>query len=319
MDQLLSRWAIHLRILRGLSAKSIAVYRRQVDEFFIWRKSEDIASVRRKEIERYMEHLFYKSNANATRAKKLGALTGFFRFCVYEGLLKEDPAHNVPKPRVWRKLIQALTKSERLRMFEHINYECEKGLRDAAVMILLTFGGLRIGEIAGLRLHDLVNDDNKVMIQLPDNIVKHHSSRVVDLWQAPSELLWAWVQLRYNAHSAKKTAPVFISYYRGDRLRKNRCFEARDIRRLVSKLAAAADIRRVSVHPHMFRASHGSDLRHIEGYDIVAIAARLGHRNIATTDRYLPQRRRVGKKYRSLRHFWLDWERLIVKGGKCEG
>ncbi|MCP4744728.1 MAG: site-specific integrase [Desulfobacteraceae bacterium] len=143
-----------------------------------------------------------------------------------------------------RKLIQALTKNERLPMFEHVNYECEKGLRDAAVMILLTFGGLRIGEIAGLRLHDIIIDDASVIVQLPDDIVKHNSSRIVDLWQAPSQLLWRWVQLRYSGHGAKKTAPVFISCSRAGRV-KDRSLQTRDIRRLVSKLAAAADMRQL--------------------------------------------------------------------------
>ncbi len=60
----------------------------------------------------------------------------------------------------------------------------------------------------------------------------------------------------------------------------------------------------------MFRASHAQDLRHVEGYDIAAIADRLGHKNISTTDQYLPKRRRVGRKHRSLRDYWIEWERL---------
>ncbi len=82
----------------------------------------------------------------------------------------------------------------------------------------------------------------------------------------------------------------------------------------MKRLAEAARIRKTRVYAHMFRATHASDLRHVEGYDILAIADRLGHKNIATTNRYLPRRQRVPRKSRSLREYWLEWEQIWSGG-----
>ena len=64
---------------------------------------------------------------------------------------------------------------------------------------------------------------------------------------------------------------------------------------------------------HMFRASHAVDLRQIQGYDTPAIAERLGHANIQTTDRYISTRGRIHHTYPSLSVYWKDfatlWER----------
>jgi integrase len=84
----------------------------------------------------------------------------------------------------------------------------------------------------------------------------------------------------------------------------------RDVDRFVKHIAAVAGVRTPFVSSHMFRATHGADLRHIEGYDLPAIAERLGHADISTTDRYIPKRKRISKKYRSLREYWREFETL---------
>jgi integrase len=63
---------------------------------------------------------------------------------------------------------------------------------------------------------------------------------------------------------------------------------------------------------HMFRATHADNLLSVKGYHIRAIASRLGHASIATTDRYLSNQHRISKTYPSLaaRYRWYEkvWE-----------
>ncbi len=312
---LLSKWERHLLVLRGLSAASVKAYRDKIVEFFKWHGDEVVEAVSRDDIERYLEDIFYRGNANITRMNKLGAISGFWRFLRYERVVTEDITDGIPKPRLWRKFIQDLTKEERLRMFSALRHQVdtEKGLRDICILILLTFGGLRIGEVANLRADDLVDEGDHILVQLPDDIVKQHGSRVVEFWKSPSAFLRQWLHVRLVLHNAGKRAPLFVAYQRGDHPRDHALVE-RNIDRMIKGIARRAGIRRVVVHAHMFRASHGSDLRNIQGYDIAAIAGRLGHRNISTTDRYLPNRRRVSRQYRSLREYWIEWERLWIGG-----
>ena len=65
----------------------------------------------------------------------------------------------------------------------------------------------------------------------------------------------------------------------------------------------------------MLRATHIEDLRRIRGYDTAAIAMRVGHKDISTTGRYMPDRERIQKIYPSLHVYWKDFIHVMSKGG----
>ena len=307
---LYSQWERHITILRGLSPKSAVAYRRHIEEFTAWKGGVDHwEDITRQDVEAFLEHLFYnQGNGNRTRLTKLISLGSWWRFLAYEGIVKEDLTRGIPRPIARKKFVQDLSKEDRLKMFSTISIYSEKGLRDACMLILLCFAGLRVGELVGLRLEDIVDDGQHIEIQLPDDIVKQQSFRTVDLWKAPSLFIRQLLAVRLSHHRLTSNR-LFVSYHKGDNVAGNALYE-KDVDRFVKKTAHEAGVRKRSVYAHMFRASHAQDLRHVEGYDIAAIAERLGHKNISTTDQYLPKRRRVGRKYRSLRDYWMEWERI---------
>ncbi len=312
MKAIFEQWERHMLVLRGLSDKTVQAYQTKVREFLKWRDLKDpseLDDVIRIDIEKFLEYLFYeRGNVNQVRLTKLGAISTFWRFLLYEGIVTFDVTSGIPKPKVHRKFIQAFTKEERLRIFRQVDIWSEKGLRDTCILIVFCFCGLRVGEVCSLRINDIVDSGEHIDIQIPEDIGKQGSSRVVDLWKAPSAFLRQWIGIRLS-HGASGKDRVFVTYRKGDFVVGNPLTE-KDVDRLIKRLVEKANIRKARAYSHMFRASHGGDLRYIDGFDIAAIAERLGHKNISTTDRYLPQRGRISRKYRSLREYWLEWERL---------
>lgn len=313
IKKLLEQWSRHLVILRGLSPVSVEKYSGIIVEFFDWYKTARPgglpADVGRKDIEGYLKYLFFtRKNTNMTRRTKITALSMFWKFLVYEGISKEDVTAQIPKPKVHKRFVQYFTQPEVLRFFRQVDIYSEKGIRDACILILFVFCGLRVGELCGLRLNDVVDDGDYIDIQVPDDIGKQGSSRTVDLWKSPSVFIRQWVQIRLS-QGATGTSSLLVSYRKGGVCMGNPLI-ATDISRLIKVLGEKAGIRKARIHAHMFRATHGSDLRNIRGYDICAIADRLGHKNISTTDTYLPKRNRISKEYRSLREYWLEWESI---------
>ncbi len=316
-DQL-KRWGEHMLILRGMSRKSVAAYTQYLLEFINWYESFAgpgqgrkivFKKVTRPDIERYMEHLFYNvGNSNSTRKTKLITIRSFWRWLQYEGFVEEDVTYGIPTPIVRIKLIQSFTRREILRIFRQVDIYSAKGMRDNALLILLAFAGLRVGELCGLRIGDLADDGEYINVHIPEDLGKKGSSRVVELWKAPSVFVRQWVAMRVSTGATTGSA-VFVSFRRGDKP-TGRPLVPRSVDRIVKTHAEAAQVRKPAVTSHMFRATHASDLRAIKGYDIAAIAERLGHRNISTTDRYLPQRGRLKKEYRSLREYWREWEQI---------
>lgn len=322
LNQYLNKFDRHLVTLWGLSSKSVASYSPKIRELFTWLEAvgreTDVKSLAREDIEEFMAYLFFtRENSNHTRSTKLVALRRFWRFLVYERIVEKDITEEIPRPKVPRKFVQDFTRKETLKFFKQVDIRSEKGLRDASMLILMAFCGLRVGELCSLRLGDIRDDGDHVEILLPEDIVKQDSSRALDLWRAPSVFIRQWFHTRLTLHGAGSKARLFVSYRNGGHLVGNP-LTGKDVDRLVKRLAKKAGLRKARVHSHMFRASFGASLRHIKGYDIVAISTAMGHANISTTDKYLPRRGRIATRYNSLRDYWIDFERIWMQENQSE-
>lgn len=315
---LLNNWQRYMRILLALSEDSCRSYRAKAEEFLVWLEEDgrltDPSLVERKDIEQWLEHLFYKGNGNATRAAKLTALQHLFRWMVYEKIIPTDITENIPKPKLRRQFVQKFTKEEVYRFFRQCDLTTHKGLRDAAILIMLVFAGLRDGEVCNLAMSDLVDDGNHLDV----NIVrgKKDSFRTVYLWKAPSIIVREWFSIRLSQNVGPNDS-LFVSFRKGDSCQGN-ALKQSDIWYLIKTLATRAHIRKPKITPHMFRATHISDLRHIRGYDLAAIAERAGHKQISTTDRYIPARGRIHREYPSLAAYWNEFTKLWSTEGSDE-
>lgn len=320
MDRYLKGLTRHLKVIWGLSEATTEAYCSKVIEFQLWAKEKDLIDIQeitRQDVEKYLEWCFYRGNSNSTRVTKLIAIQRFFRYLTYEEIIPKDITIEIPRPRVRRNFIQKFTKEDILKFFSALNITTEKGLRDVIILILAAFAGLRLGEIVKLRLYDIMDHGKSVDICIPEAIGKQQSSRQVYLWKAPSLFVQQWIATRLS-HGAKAEDPLIISYRSGGRGRgggkpTGRRMLACNVDSFIKNLAGKAGVRKPAIKMHMFRATHASDLRQIYGYDIAAIAERLGHKNISTTDRYLPARGRVQKIYPSLHVYWLDFINIWKK------
>ncbi len=273
-----------------------------------------MGDISRKDIETYLEHLFFeKNNSNATRKLKLICLASWWRWLLYEGYVQADATYGIPSPIVRSKMVQTFNQNEVLRMFRQVDIYSAMGMRDATILIFMAFGGLRVGELCGLCLGDITDDGDYIVVNIHEDIAKRGSHRRVDLWKAPSVIVRQWISIQVAAGGNPST-PLLMSFRPGDQMTGKPLTTAM-VDKIVKKYADVAGIRKPRICCHMFRATHASDLRFIRGYDIAAIAARLGHANISTTDRYLPHRGRLKKEYRSLREYWIEFEKTWTTGG----
>lgn len=216
---------------------------------------------------------------------------------------------NIPRPRANKGGVQKFMKKEIIKIFKMIDVVTEVGVRDVVILILAVFAGLRIGEIVRLNLHDVMDENGELDINIIDT--KWGSNRVVYLWKSPSIFIRRWLTIRIS-QGAGSTDPLLVSYKKGNTPTRQRLTPV-GITKKIKMYADKAKTKKPIVNMHMFRATHASDLRHIKGYDVFAIAERLGHRNISTTEIYIPSRGRVHKEYASLAAYWQDFNHVWDK------
>lgn len=93
----------------------------------------------------------------STLGKQLVMLRSFLRFCHRSGRTGRDLSPVVPHAAAWRlsSIPDPVPAGTIEALFDSLDLRSPKGLRDRAILLLLTGLGLRACEIAGLRLDDI--------------------------------------------------------------------------------------------------------------------------------------------------------------------
>lgn len=211
-----------------------------------------------------------------TQNYHLIALRSFLKFCSKRDIKALAP-DKIELAKTVRKQVTFLNEDELVRLFAVPDLATEQGLRDRAILELLFSTGLRVSELVGL-------DRGHVNLKRREFMVrgKGQKDRPVFISQSAAD----WVQ-SYLDKRTDTTNPLFIRYSGHKTVDTSGNFHrltSRSIQRLVARYALMAGITK-HVSPHTLRHSFATDLL-MNGADLRAVQAMLGHSNIATTQIY---------------------------------
>jgi integrase/recombinase XerD len=120
--------------------------------------------------------------------------------------------------------------------------------RDRAIISLLYYGGLRVGELGALRIKDVGFEENGARIHVQKGKTGARSILVLE----PEQYLRVWI--RNHPHSEDIDAPLWLDF----QYRKPMRYDT--IRLMVKRNAKAAGIQLSKCHPHNFRHSRATEL-----------------------------------------------------------
>lgn len=260
-------------------------------------------------IREFVGHLHDQGLEKSSVARKLAALRSFFRYCVREDMLKENPARLVPTPKLPKRIPSVLSAEEmngflnelagigrnRRPRREEANAAVpqtqlakvpgDTGLllkRDRALLELLYAAGLRVSELTGLNLPDMDRKERMLRVR-----GKGNKERIVPYGTKAQEALEAYWPVRDELllpsasagrrRPAPHTEAVFLNYA-GRRLTQ------RSVGRIVKKYVRLVNVN-WDLHPHSLRHAFATHLL-ADGADLRAIQELLGHRSLSTTQKY---------------------------------
>lgn len=159
LEQIEHDFEQHLRQNRGLCEVTIIRHRTPLRKFLNQCCSAGIpsfATLRGKHITRFLvQHAHDQSPSSAKNM--CWTLRAFARYLVYRGYTTLDLSSAVPSIRTWK--LAALPERLSPKQIETVLESCDRksaiGLRDYAVLVLLSRLGLRANEVALLRLNDI--------------------------------------------------------------------------------------------------------------------------------------------------------------------
>ncbi|MCS6899103.1 MAG: tyrosine recombinase XerC [Myxococcales bacterium] len=268
----------YLSTERNASPHTVEAYNRDLEQlrrFLLERSPEALEDVERIDLFALRAWLSWLARqvTSATVARKVASTRAFFRFLEKRRLLRKNPAKMLESPKIRRPLPTFLNVEAAREVVEAPSSETVDGLRDRAMLELLYGGGLRVSELAGLRIGDVDLAQGEVRV-----LGKGRRERLVPVGPAAVEAVRRWLTRRCELVSATVPTDALLLNARGAPL------SVRRIQLLVQRYGALG-AGRSDLHPHALRhtcATHMLD----GGASLRAIQEQLGHASLATTQRY---------------------------------
>ena len=283
----LEAYLAHLDVERGLSANTLAAYRRDLSRYVGFLASRGIqspAAVAERDVEDYVLAMRTGTDGRtpltaSSAARGVVAVRGWHRFCVPEGLAQLDPAREVRPPVRPKRLPKALPVDDVRRLLEDgVLGDGPVPLRDRALLELLYSTGARISEAVGLDVDDLDLTPGEGAVRL---FGKGRKERVVPVGSYATAAVDAYlVRARPALAVAGRGTPALFLNTRGVRLSRQSAWA---VLRTAAQRAGLAGADHVS--PHTLRHSFATHLLQ-GGADIRVVQELLGHASVTTTQIY---------------------------------
>ena len=227
----------------------------------------------------------------STQNYHLIALRSFLKYCAKRDI-PALTADKIELARTVRKQVTFLNEDELDRLFAQPDISKLSGIRDRAILELLFSSGLRVSELVGL-------DKDHINLKRREFMVRGKGQKDRPIFISPVAAKWLSHYIEKREDNVK---PLFVRYSGSKKVDLSGNFHrltARSVQRLVARYALLAGITK-HVSPHTLRHSFATDLI-MNGGDLRAVQAMLGHSNIATTQIYThvtdPHLRAIHEKF----------------------
>ena len=265
----------YLRVEKGLSDNTIQSYRRDMLKFvgFLDKQNLVAAKIQRQDVVDFLAMLYKRRLDSRSVARHLVTIRHFFRFALLEGFIKEDPAATIESPKFRQSLPYFLSVEEVERLLAQPDTSSPVGLRDKAIIELMYSTGIRVSELAGIRVGDLQLDAGCLRC-----IGKGNKERLVPVGKKALAVVEAYLKKsRPELLKDNASAHLFLN-------QRGRAMDRITIWKMMGRYGRKAALRK-PLKPHTLRHSFATHLLD-RGADLRSVQMMLGHSDISTTQIY---------------------------------
>ncbi len=227
-------------------------------------------------VRQWVVEMMDKGNAATSVRRRLSSLRSFYKFLLRRGLVAKDPVHNMPGPKVEKKLPSFVREKEMDRLFDGDDFfgEGYQGFRDR--MILLTFytTGIRLSELVGLDDKDVDLDQMQLKVT-----GKRNKQRIIPYGNEFGDSLRQYLAVRDDfAKEHGSDDSLFLDE------RSARRMTPVKVRTIVKKYLSMVTTQRRN-SPHVLRHTFATAMLNHQA-DLQSVKELLGHESLSTTEIY---------------------------------
>jgi integrase/recombinase XerD len=266
----------YLSLEAGHSGNTVDAYLRdlrRMGEFALARGAREPGQVTRGHLRDFVYLLKDLGLSAATIRRSVSAIRTYYGFLAGEGRVRNDPSDRLETPRRGRVLPDTLSVREVEALLAAPGIEDPLAWRDRALLELAYGAGMRVSELCGLGLTDLLLTEGLVRV-----FGKGAKERLVPLGRSTIGAVSVYLhQLRPSLDRGHGGGRVLLNA-RGEPLSRVGAWG------IVKRAAERAGIRK-RVTPHTLRHSFATHLLE-GGADLRAVQEMLGHADLSTTQIY---------------------------------
>ena len=227
------------------------------------------------------EFLFFMSeqreNINNSRARKLSAVKGFFKYLSNQvNKLEVNPAENIESPTIKQALPKFLSLDESIALLNTIQDD-EKNkskIRDYCIVTLFLNCGMRLSELVGINLSDIAADFSTIRI-----LGKRRKERYVYLNQPCKDALLDYLESRKKEETVKDENALFITRQKG-RISNS------TVQKMIDRSFSKAGLADKNYSTHKLRHTAATLMYQYGNVDTRVLQEILGHEQLNTTQIY---------------------------------
>jgi len=266
---------LYLSVEKNLSQHTQRAYYSDLTQFIeFWKSlpSDDATKLScRQIVERFLVSLFYKKIDKSSIARKFSCFKSFEKFLRSQDI-KLDL--KLTRPRLEKKLPIYMSVEEIVHLLDDIpdtSLPSQRPLRDKAIFELMYATGIRCSELIGITLQDIDMGQKTIHI-----IGKGNKERIVLYGSKAATRLQTYLN-NERPKICSQQEKLFLNHHAGP-------LTSRSIQRIIAMFRPfLKNVRQIT--PHKIRHSFATHLLS-QGVDLRIIQELLGHKTVASTERY---------------------------------
>ena len=288
-------YILHITVTKGWSGRTVEEYYLDIRMFLkyirmmkdpdysdaqdlhdIFIKDMPLSLLKEVRIQTLYEFLFYikeeRENQSRARGRKTSALKSFFGFMRNQGYIDQDPTERLELPSPKKSLPKFLTLEQSQKLLESIDTAFFE--RDYCIITLFLNCGIRLSELIGLNVNDLLLDECEMRV-----LGKGNKERMVFLNGACMEALYEYLAVRNELANEATDRALFLSK-RHTRISKRR------VQQIVENSLSAAGLSGMGFSTHKLRHTAATLMYQYGNVDALTLKEVLGHASTSTTEIY---------------------------------
>jgi site-specific recombinase XerD len=277
MEKLIQKYKEYL-ISQNYSKHTLRAYLGDVEQFYEFiKKFFPDENVRVEEVNKsmfrdFLQHLSEQKDGNRTLARKVISIKAFFSYMIQNGFTHHNPLIEIKIPKFEKHAATFLTENDMRFVLQIPDQEDTLGIRNLAILELLYSTGIRIGELAGLKIKDVDFKQNQIKV-----LGKRSKTRIIPMGSFAITALEKYLKIRDSFIKVVDVPEFFIS-------KNGNPLSADELRYIVNKYLKVIE-KSKNYSPHTLRhtfATHMLD----HGADLRSVQELLGHSSLTSTEVY---------------------------------